>query len=124
MAVNLGKAKNTLSKTWSENVRDINEDEAANMIVRAEQKIRDILDEQQADDKLNAAKQIVKDLNAGYSSIVSLEKAKIRHLLERVQEIQDGEVNKAASVWWRRAHDVSLKKKNPLLAKTSIAMTV
>ena len=98
MAVNLGKAKNTLSKTWSENVRDINEDEAANMIVRAEQKIRDILDEQRADDKLNAAKQIVKDLNAGYSSIVSLEKAKIRHLLERVQEIQDGEVNKAASV--------------------------
>ena len=98
MAVNLGKAKNTLSKTWSENVRDISEDEAASMVVRAEQKIRDILDEQQADDKLNAAKQIVKDLNAGYSSIVSLEKAKIRHLLERVQEIQDGEVNKAASV--------------------------
>ena len=97
MAVNLGKAKNTLSKTWSENVRDISEDEASAMVVRAEQKIRDILDEQAADDKLNAAKQIVKDLNAGYSSIVSLEKAKIRHLLERIQEIQDGEVNPTSS---------------------------
>ena len=98
MAVNLGKAKNTLSKTWSENVKDVSEDEAANMIVRAEQKIRDILDEQEADDKLNAAKQIVKDLNAGYSSVVTLERAKIRHLLEKIQEIQDGEVNKVASV--------------------------
>ena len=98
MAVKQGKAKNVLNKTFIEDHKDISEDRAAELVVRSEQKIRDLRDEQKNDDKLNAARQIVKDLGAGYSSAIKYEQAKINYLLERIDEIQSGEVNPHASV--------------------------
>jgi hypothetical protein len=93
MAVKQGKAKEVLNKSFIENNEDVTEDRAAELIVRSEQKIRELRDEQANDDKLNAARQIVKDLNAGYTSAIKYEQAKINWLIDKINEIQDGSVN-------------------------------
>lgn len=82
-----------LSQSFVDNAKDLNEDEATALIVEAEQKIRTIKEERAADDKLNAAKSIAKELGAGYNSAINYEKAKINFLLDKIAEIQDGSVN-------------------------------
>jgi hypothetical protein len=93
----MSKAKSILSKTFIENVKDLGEDQLADMVVKATVKIKQLKEEQNQDDKLNAAKQIVKDLNAGYSSIIKMEEAKVAFLIEEIQAIQEG-INPDASV--------------------------
>lgn len=88
----------TLSKSFVDNHQDVNEDVAGELIVQATQKIREIEQERSADEKLAAAKQIVKDINSAYTSAIKYEKAKINFLLEKIQEIQDGEVNPSSAV--------------------------
>lgn len=83
----------TLSKSFVDNHEDINEDAAGELIVSSTQKIREIEQERDADEKLAAAKQIVKDINSAYTSAIKYEKAKINFLLEKIEEIQGGEVN-------------------------------
>ena len=90
MATNTKKA---LSKSFVDNHESINEDAAGELIVKAELKIKEIQDEREADERLAAAKQIVKDLNSAYTSAIKYERAKITFLLEKIQEIQNGEVN-------------------------------
>lgn len=91
--VNMGKAAKVLSKSFVENHENINEDEAAALIVKAEQEIRGLEDSRSMDEKLNAAKQLVKDITAGYNSAIKYERAKITFLLEKIDEIQSGDVN-------------------------------
>jgi len=98
MSVNLGKAKSVLSETFIKDSEDITEDKAMELIVKAEMEIKELEEERDNDDQLNAAKVIVKDLNAGYSSAIKHNKAKIRHLLGKIEEIQEGKVNPNASV--------------------------
>lgn len=83
----------TLSKSFVDNHEDINEDSAGELIVSATQKIREIEQERDADERLSAAKQIVKDINSAYTSAIKYERAKINFLLEKIEEIQSGEVN-------------------------------
>lgn len=83
----------TLSKSFVDNHEDITEDAAGELIVKATQKIREIEQERDADEKLAAAKQIVKDINGAYTSAIKYERAKIGFLLEKIEEIQGGEVN-------------------------------
>ena len=90
--------KNTLSKSFVDNNENIDEDSAGALIVQAEQKIREIDEERSADEKLAAAKQIVKDLNAAYTSAIKYERAKIQFLLEKISEIQSGDVNPNSSM--------------------------
>lgn len=85
--------KKTLSKSFVENHLDINEDDALELIYTANKQIKDLTEEMNADDKLNAAKQIVKDLSKGYTSAINYEKAKVDFLLERVDAIRAGDVN-------------------------------
>ena len=85
--------KKVLSKSFVDNHENINEDVASELIVKATQKIREIKEERAADEKLAQAKQIVKDLNSAYTSTIKYEQAKIDFLLEKIAEIQSGEVN-------------------------------
>jgi hypothetical protein len=96
--LNIGKAKKVLGSTFVENHDKINEDEAAHLIVRAEQKIKDLEDEMGNDEQLNAANQVVKDLKSGYNNAIKYERAKIHYLLSKIEEIQDGSVNDNSSV--------------------------
>lgn len=86
-------SEKTLSKSFVDNHKNVTEDVAGEMIVSAVQKIRELEMEREADEKLSAAKQIVRDLNGAYTSAIKYEKAKVNFLLEKIQEIQDGEVN-------------------------------
>ena len=97
MSITLGKAKKVLSKSCMENNANISVDQAADMVVRSEIKIRELIEERNNDDKLTAAKQIVKDLSAGYKSAISYEEAKISFLLEKIAEIESGDVNPDSS---------------------------
>ena len=82
-----------LDKSFVDNNENISEDVAGELIVKSTQKIREMEQERDADEKLTAAKQIVKDLNSAYTSAIKYEKAKINFLLEKINEIQSGEVN-------------------------------
>lgn len=86
-------SESKLSQSFVDNAKDLNEDEATALLVEAEQKLRQIKEERNADEKLTAAKNIVKDLSAGYNSAMSYEKSKINFLLDKINEIQDGAVN-------------------------------
>lgn len=81
----------TLSKSFMDNAKDLNLDQASELLVEAEKKLRQIKEEKAADEQLAAAKAIVKDLSAGYNSAASYEKAKIQFLLDRIQEIEEAE---------------------------------
>lgn len=89
----MNSVKKTLSKSFVDNHENINEDAAGELIIKAEQKIKEIEEEKAADEKLMAAKQIVKDINSAYSSAVKYERAKISFLLDKLNEIQTGQVN-------------------------------
>ena len=52
----------------------------------------------QADENLQAAVQVKKDLEGGYKSAIKYEQAKIQYLLAKIEEIQEGDVNPHASV--------------------------
>ena len=96
--VNIGKAKNVLSKAFVENNAHVTPEEAEHLIAKAEMKIKLLREEKLNDDKLNAAKQIVKDLNEGYNSAIKYEKAKIDFLLGKIEEIDSGELNPTSSL--------------------------
>ena len=98
MSIDLGKAKKILSSTFLEDNNDVSEDEAAALIVKAEQQIKGLKDEMRSDDQLQAAAQVKKDLESGYKDAIKYEEAKIQYLLAKIEEIQDGSVNPNASV--------------------------
>lgn len=81
-----------LSKSFVDNAADLNLDQATELLVEAEKKLRQIKEEQAADEKLAAAKAIVKDLSGGYKSASAYEKAKISFLLDKIHELEDGEI--------------------------------
>lgn len=98
MSLDFGKAKKILGETFVQEHNDLNEDTAAHLIVKANQVIKNLEDEMAQHEELQAAMQIVKDLKGGYASAIKYERAKIAYLLEKVKEIQEGDVNPAASV--------------------------
>lgn len=93
MGMSFSKAKSLLSTAFVENHQDVAEDEAADEIVRAYQELQKIEDAMEADANLNAAKNVAKDLGAGYKSAMKYEKAKISFFLGKIKEIQEGTVN-------------------------------
>jgi len=90
---NIETVKKTLSKSFVDNHENVTEDVAADLIVKAEMQIKDLREDRAANEKLALAKQIVKDLNAGYASSIKYEQAKISFLIEKIEEIQSGDVN-------------------------------
>jgi len=89
----MSDTKKVLNKSFVDNNQDINEDYAGEQIVVSTQKIREIEDERDEDAKLAAARQIVKDISSAYTSAIKYERAKINFFLEKIKEIQDGNVN-------------------------------
>lgn len=89
----LDSVKKVLSKSFVDNHEDVNADVASDLIVKANKKIREIKEERAADGKLEQARQIVKDLNSAYTATIKYEQAKIDFLLEKLAEIESGEVN-------------------------------
>ena len=96
--LDLGKAKKILGSTFVEDHDNINEDSAAYLVVKANQIIKELQEEMDQHEELQAAIQVVKDLKSGYTNAIRYEQAKIHYLLEKIKEIQEGDVNPDASV--------------------------
>ena len=89
----MAKSKKTswekvLSDSYVSTRTNITEQDAEKELISAEFAIKQLAYEKENDTQLNAAKEIVKDLNAGYSSAAKYEKAKIDFLLEKIENIR------------------------------------
>lgn len=92
---NYGKAKEILSKTFVENAESLSEDQIEHLITKASQKIKEIKFEKEADERLAAARQIVKDLGSSYKAAAQYEKARIDFLLEKLADLQGTPIGEA-----------------------------
>lgn len=98
----MSKKKNwekVLSESFVANNKDLTEEEAKNRLIQSQFAIKQINYEKESDEQLAAAKEIVKELQAGYNSATKHEKAKIEFLLEviegrRIAEAQMKTTNK------------------------------
>lgn len=84
----MSKQKNwekVLSDSFVSNNRDLSEEDAKTKLIESQFAIKQIAGEKEDDDQLSAAKEIVKELNAGYSAASKHEKAKIEFLLEVIE---------------------------------------
>jgi len=79
------KWEKVLSDTYVANNLGLSEEAAKTKLIDSQFAIKQILDEKDNDDQLNAAKEVVKELNAGYSAAAKHEKAKIEFLLEVIE---------------------------------------
>ena len=84
----MGKKVNwekVLTETWVSEHKGLSEEDAKAKLIESEFEIRAALEEQENHTELQAAKEIVRDLNAGFSSAIKYEKAKIEFLLEQIE---------------------------------------
>jgi hypothetical protein len=88
MAHSTGKAKSILSESFVENINSLNEDDLGALVVKELQKIRDLKEEMNNDERLTAAQQVVSDLKGGYTSVIKLSNEKIRYIMDKIAEIQ------------------------------------
>lgn len=82
-----------LTESYVASKVDISETDAEKELITAEFAIKQLLHEKENDQQLTAAKEIVKDLNAGYSSAMKYEKAKIEFLLEKIENLRIAKKN-------------------------------
>lgn len=80
------KWEKLLSETFVSNHLNLSEEEAKQKLIDAQFQIKGLLQDKDEDQQLTAAKEIVKDLNAGYNSALAVEKAKIEFLLEVIEK--------------------------------------
>lgn len=79
------KWEKVLSDTYVSNNKSLTEEEAKAKLIEAQFELKKIFAEKEDDDQLNAAKEIVKELNAGYNAAAKHEKAKVDFLLEVIE---------------------------------------
>ena len=96
--LSMGKARTLLDQTFIEDVNDMNEDELASQVIRALIKKKNLTEEMVGDERIQAAKQLVKDLEGGYKDSMKMYDAKVGYILDKIKEIQEGNVNPHASV--------------------------
>jgi len=77
-----------LTESWVNNNRNLSESDAEKQLVSSEFEIKKMIYDRENHDQLNAAKEIVKDLNSGFSSAIKYEKAKIEFLLEQIENVR------------------------------------
>lgn len=94
----MGKARTLLDQTFIEDVNDMNEDELASQVIRALIKKKNLTEEMVGDERIQAAKQLVKDLESGYKDSMKMYDAKVGYILDKIKEIQEGNANPHASV--------------------------
>jgi hypothetical protein len=80
------KWEKVLSDTFVSNNLNLSEAEAEKALIDSQFQIKNLMTEREDDQQLNAAKEIAKDLNAGYSTVITMEKAKIEFLLEVIEK--------------------------------------
>lgn len=82
-----------LSDSFVANNKSLSEEEAKTKLIESQFAIKQINYEKENDDQLSAAKEIVKELNAGYGAATKHEKAKIEFLLEVIEAKRIAQAN-------------------------------
>jgi hypothetical protein len=80
------KWEKILSETYVSANLNLTEEEAKNKLIEAQFAIKQINQEKEDDEQLNSAKEIAKELGAGYSAAAKHEKAKVEFLLEIIEK--------------------------------------
>ena len=80
------KWEKLLSETFVSNNINLSEEEAKQKVIEAQFQIKGLVQDKEEDKELSAAKEIVKDLSAGYNAALANEKAKIEFLLEVIEK--------------------------------------
>ena len=80
--------KSILSTSFVDSNEKITEDEAVKAVTEAEFVMKQLNHDKDNDENLESAKNIVKDLNAGYSAALKYEKAKIDFYLDKIESIR------------------------------------
>lgn len=88
MAKKKSNWEKVLTESWVANRKVLSEEESEKEIVGIEFEIKQILHEKENNQELKAAKEVLKDLNSGFSSALKYEKAKIEFLLEHIENIR------------------------------------
>lgn len=86
-----------LNESYIASRTEISESEAEKELISAEFALKQLAYEKENHEQLQAAKEIVKDLNAGFSSAAKVEKAKIEFLLEKIENIRIAKANNGES---------------------------
>ena len=79
------KWEKILSETYVSTNINLSEEEAKNKLIDAQFAIKQINQEKEDDTQLSSAREIVKELGAGYSAASKHEKAKVEFLLEIIE---------------------------------------
>lgn len=79
------KWEKILSETYVSTNISLSEEEAKNKLIEAQFAIKQINQEKEDDQQLSSAREIVKELGAGYSAASKHEKAKVEFLLEIIE---------------------------------------
>jgi hypothetical protein len=79
------KWEKILSDTYVSTNLNLSEEEATAKLIEAQFAIKQIGQEKEDDTQLSSAKEIVKELGAGYSAASKHEKAKVEFLLEIIE---------------------------------------
>lgn len=74
-----------LSDTYVSTNINLTEEEASKKLIEAQFAIKQIGEEREEDEQLSSAREIVKELGAGYSAASKHEKAKVEFLLEVIE---------------------------------------
>ena len=91
------KSYRGLGEAFTENNKDVNEDQASEQIIACEQAIKEIEVSRKTDSKLKQIKEDAKILGSSYSDAIKHERRKINIFLDKIAEIKDGSVNKHSS---------------------------
>lgn len=87
-----------LSEAFYEDFKNVNADVAQEEIVKCHNRIKELKVAMSEDVKLRDLKEAVKDLRGGYTSVINLEKAKIDFFVDKINEIDNNEVNPTSSL--------------------------
>lgn len=79
------KWEKVLTETWVNQNSSLSEEDAKGKIIESEFEIRAAIEERENHTELQAAQEIVRDLNSGFSAAIKYEKAKIEFLLEQIE---------------------------------------
>ena len=88
--MDLAKIKGKLPTGFADEADAMDEAALRDVIIDAETTISETEAEKKKDEKLAGARQIVKDLSAGYSDVNKAQRAKIAYALHRLDEIGKG----------------------------------
>jgi vacuolar-type H+-ATPase subunit I/STV1 len=84
----MDKASKVLTTTFKDACKDMSEDDLNAEVAKAMQRMRLLKEEMEADEKLMAAKAIVKDLNEAFSATRKYETARVDYLLGLLEVLQ------------------------------------